>query len=323
VCNLAGGLAGTCTECTSKKTTLCTNATPACDVASGTCAACNGDRGGGSTHACPAAASPYCVLSGATTGECGKCTTNADCTGAHTGPTCDVASGACTDKDTDGDGLNDTVERLLGTDPAKTDTDNDGIDDLTEVTPPGGGPSEKVDSDNDGTTDALDLDSDNDGITDSAEGKSDPDGDGLASFRDADDDGDGIPTKTEIADAIAASVGDDVDGDGMKNYYDTDADGDGKPDAVEGRGDQDKDGIPDYLDNDKSRPDAGPVITPISDDAGVHEMAAADDGVLEGTGLLCAVSEVSGQRSASWAVIVGLLGAVLAAAGRSRRPRKR
>jgi hypothetical protein len=322
VCNLAGALTGTCTECATAKTDACPAAKPACDAPSGKCAACDGDRGGGSPHACPSLTSPYCTLAGAGAGECGKCTTNTDCNGAHTGPTCDVASGACTDKDTDGDGLNDSVEKLLGTDPSKKDSDGDGIDDLAEVTPVGGGAIAKVDTDGDGVIDALDLDSDNDGVSDASEGVADVDGDGVANFRDTDDDGDGILTKEEVADALAAKVSDDVDGDGKKNYYDTDADGDGKSDQLEGRGDEDRDGIPDYLDAQRTVPDAG-APPPAPEDAGVATAPAPDQGVIEGNGLLCAVTQASGRRGVSWAVVVGLFGLALAGAVRSRRSRGR
>lgn len=324
VCNLVGALAGRCTQCSAVKTTACPIATPSCDLPSGTCAACNGDRGGGSSHACPSALDPYCALAGASVGQCGKCTVNADCDGAHTGPTCDVATGACVDKDSDGDGLNDSVEKLLGTDPSKKDSDGDGIDDLVEVTPVGGGATDKVDTDSDGSIDAVDLDSDNDGIPDGAEGSADVDGDGLGNFRDTDDDGDGISTKEEVADALAAKVTDDVDGDGQKNYFDTDADGDGKSDALEGRGDDDKDGIPNYLDGERRTSDAGPVAPSTENDAGLTAgpATAADQGVIEGNGLLCALSQASGRTGISWAVIVGLLGVALAAVGRKRRARR-
>lgn len=325
VCNLAGGLAGTCSECSATKTSACPSNKPACEAATGTCAACNGDRGGGSLHACPNVASPYCALTGASAGQCGKCTANADCDGAHTGPTCDVPTGACIDKDTDGDGLNDSIEKLLGTNPAKKDSDGDGIDDLAEVTPSGGGATEKVDTDGDGIIDALDLDSDNDGVPDSVEGAVDVDGDGVANYRDTDDDGDGILTKEEVADALAAKVSDDVDGDGKKNFYDTDADGDGKSDQLEGRGDEDRDGIPDYLDGNRTVSDAGSSSGSLEADAGVVSgpPAAPDLGVVEGNGLLCAVTHASGRRGVSWAVVVGLLGVALAGVARSRRARDR
>jgi hypothetical protein len=58
----------------------------------------------------------------------------------------------------------------------------------------------------------------------------------------ADSDGDGILDKVE-------GQG-DPDHDGIPNFLDTDSDGDGIPDSVEGTGDADGDGIPNYLDLD-------------------------------------------------------------------------
>lgn len=69
-----------------------------------------------------------------------------------------------------------------------------------------------------------------------------------ASTEVVDGDGDGIPDSVEFADGERPGVGLDVDGDGKYNIYDTDADGDGVPDGEEGRGDDDGDGIPNYLD---------------------------------------------------------------------------
>lgn len=316
-CNLAGPLAGRCTQCTTSNGALCTGATPVCNGAVGTCAACTGDRGGGAALACSAAGAPYCFTTGAQQGECGKCTSNAECGDGHTGPTCDIPTGACVDKDTDGDGLNDSVEKLLGTDFTKRDSDGDGIEDLAEVTPLGGGATAKVDTDGDGIIDALDTDSDNDGVPDREDGDTDLDKDGTPNYRDTDDDGDGIPTKTEVADALAAKVSDDVDGDGRKNYFDTDADGDGKDDGFEGRGDEDADGIPDYLDGKKTVApiDAGPGFVPTTD-GGTIGPVAADEGVLEGTGLFCAMPR---GRATSWVVVTGFFAIALAALRRRRR----
>lgn len=82
----------------------------ACDVANepvcmttGDCQPCNGDFGTGSTQACQLASAPYCFLGGARQGECGRCTTNADCAG-HAGPLCNVNAGVCgTECTTDAD----------------------------------------------------------------------------------------------------------------------------------------------------------------------------------------------------------------------------
>lgn len=57
--------------------------------------------------------------------------------------------------DSDGDGLTDSEEQTLGTDPNNPDTDGDGLSDGAEVNVHG--------------TDPLDADSDNDGFTDGAE----------------------------------------------------------------------------------------------------------------------------------------------------------
>ncbi len=124
--------------------------------------------------------------------------------------------------DIDGDGLTNDQEGTLGSDPRKKDTDGDGLDDGVEA--PG----------------AVAQDTDGDTVPD---------------VLDTDDDGDTIPTATEIADTTASGVSTDVDGTGGVNWLDKDADGDGAEDGVEGTGDLDGDGVPNYLDvNDKDGP---------------------------------------------------------------------
>ncbi len=152
--------------------------------------------------------------------------------------------------DADGDQVSDYTERcVLGTNPGLPDTDGDGLNDFVESN--GGA---RVDTDGDGTIDALDSDSDNDGLSDLAEGGGDTDGDLTPDYRDVDDDGDGLLTTTEIADGLVHGA--DVDGDTVINSLDTDSDGDGDLDVVEGNGDLDGDGIPNYLDpNDADGPD--------------------------------------------------------------------
>ena len=105
------------------------------------------------------------------------------------------------DEDTDGDGLADSTENCLGTNPYRADTDNDTITDTVEI---------------DGwtingtvwTTDPFKPDSNDDGLADfveipKAEGGNapditdadpwDPDGDGVPNIWDSDNDGDGVP----------------------------------------------------------------------------------------------------------------------------------
>ncbi|MBI2391266.1 MAG: hypothetical protein HYV09_16880 [Deltaproteobacteria bacterium] len=77
------------------KNANCSGTAPVCVVTTvGTCSACNGDYGTPTSRSC-FAANPYCVLSGTTAGTCGKCTSNADCAGAHAGPFCDTTTGGC------------------------------------------------------------------------------------------------------------------------------------------------------------------------------------------------------------------------------------
>ncbi len=104
-------------------------------------------------------------------------------------------------QDTDGDGLLNSVELLLGTNPSLPDTDGDGIRDGIEV----GNIQSPTDTDNDGIIDALD----------------------------GDDDGDGISTLAEDANGNGNPLDDDTDFDGIPNYRSTDSDGDGAGDGTD------------------------------------------------------------------------------------------
>jgi uncharacterized repeat protein (TIGR01451 family) len=80
-----------CVQCTASNGNACLGTTPVCNPATEICTACASDNGSASPGACPSVLAPFC----ATTGACGKCTTSSDCSGAHAGPVCDSASGAC------------------------------------------------------------------------------------------------------------------------------------------------------------------------------------------------------------------------------------
>lgn len=102
--------------------------------------------------------------------------------------------------DTDGDGISDDAERILGTDPDSADTDGDGLDD-----------GEEIDV---WDTDPLDPDTDNDGVDDGQEIEDrtnpragDTDGDGLDDAQEKeigtdprlwDTDGGGVPDGLEV-----------------------------------------------------------------------------------------------------------------------------
>ncbi|MCK5084218.1 MAG: hypothetical protein KAQ64_01005 [Candidatus Pacebacteria bacterium] len=105
--------------------------------------------------------------------------------------------------DTDGDGLKDEEEKVLGTDIDKFDTDDDGLNDFEEVKKWKTDPL-KADTDGDGYLDGQEveggydplgseqLDSDNDGLGDADEKKIGTDPEKF------DTDGDGLSDKEEI-----------------------------------------------------------------------------------------------------------------------------
>lgn len=137
--------------------------------------------------------------------------------------------------DTDGDGVDDTVD---------LDDDNDGILDVLEG---------NADSDGDGIPDHLDLDSDNDGIPDNVEAQStfgyippsgnDTDNDGLDdAYEGAGDEG-LDPVNTDNTD-LPDYLDDDSDNDGVPDATEAwDFDQDGQPDVIVSGNDTDNDGL--------------------------------------------------------------------------------
>ncbi|WP_249042007.1 ice-binding family protein [Polaribacter glomeratus] len=170
-----------------------------------------------------------------------------------------------TDTDDDGDGINDTDEALIGTNPLIVDTDGDGTPDGAE------------DFDNDGIDNASESDENAAIITDTTPADGNPDitfgidtdGDGTDDNNDTDDDGDGINDADEAligtnpllfdTDGDGNSDGvDDFDGDEIDNATESDENSpiitdttpvDGNPDITYVL-DTDNDGTPDYLDTD-------------------------------------------------------------------------
>ena len=252
-CGLGNGEVG-CTDATATlvcRTGKCDGATGVCGVAEGgVCdvdADCQ-DNACADDNVCGLALGHACVPDPA----------NDPCRGALA---CDAVTNVC-DTDSDGDGLTDTQELALGTDPQKADTDGDGVPDGIEV---GSDAMHPLDTDGDGVIDALDLD----------------------------DDGDGVLTADEIAAATAAHLGDDVDGDGRKNWLDSDSNGDGVPDGQQ-IGDLDGNGVPDYLDL-PATPDAGPDA---GDDDGGTADAGHDDAGTSDAGLADAGRADAGRTDA-------------------------
>ena len=132
--------------------------------------------------------------------------------------------------DTDNDGLLDTQEKSLGTNPLKRDSDGDTVSDAIEI---GIDINSPQDSDHDGIIDALDSDDDNDHVL----------------------------TKLEDLNKDGSAINDDTDGDGVPNYLDGNDDGDDLLTIEEGiTKDTDKDGIPDYLDKNNASKDQKPQL---------------------------------------------------------------
>ncbi|MHA8099958.1 gliding motility-associated C-terminal domain-containing protein [Aquirufa aurantiipilula] len=187
------------------------------------------------------------------------------------------------DADSDLDGISDRMELGNDTDSdgipnyLDSDSDNDGIPDQVES---------NQDNDGDGIANYQDLDSDNDGILDGKEGHGDKDQDGKLNFLDADSDNDGILDVWEAVDINRGTIDQNYDGkvdiggvfqdcngngigdmleigfggkpanlpdtdkDGIPDYWDEDSDGDSLLDRIELTSDPDGDGIPNYRDLD-------------------------------------------------------------------------
>ncbi|MEL7447874.1 MAG: OmpA family protein [Pseudomonadota bacterium] len=166
------------------------------------------------------------------------------------------------DLDSDNDSLTDTEEA------GGTDQDGNGI--IDDPANNQGSLTDPADTDSDGSDDYRDVDSDDDGVNDIEDtpaAEFDTDGDGAVD--DGDDvDGDGIidvidpfdghgTTPDSDFDGIADDIEGtgDIDGDGLPNFQDPDSDNDGIDDSMEARDlfnpvDTDMDGIPDYQDTD-------------------------------------------------------------------------
>ncbi len=189
---------------------------------------------------------------------------------AYSGDDAYVSSSAVTEitvlSDTDGDGLTDEEEAVLGTDPNDPDSDDDGLNDGDEVDVYGTNPLDD-DSDDDGlndgdelnvhNTDPLDSDSDDDGLND---------GDEVNTYNtdpnDADSDDDGLSDGDEVNAYGTDPLDTDSDDDGLSdsdevNVYGTD------PNAA----DSDDDGLSDSQELDLGTD----PLDPDSDDDGVND----------------------------------------------------
>jgi len=155
--------------------------------------------------------------------------------------------------DSDNDGLLDSQEKILGTNPLKRDSDGDSVSDAVEI---GIDINAPQDSDHDGVIDALDPDDDNDGV--------------LTKYEDLNRDG--------------TPINDDTDDDGVPNYLDGNDDGDDTLTIVEGGIlDTDNDGIVDYLDKNDGKKDTVVSLNKVNENivSGQPEIVVLFDGHAE------------------------------------------
>ncbi|WP_437914387.1 hypothetical protein WME73_00395 [Sorangium sp. So ce302] len=217
--------------------------------------------------------------------------------------------------DRDGDGLSNSEETALGTDPDDADSDNDGALDGEEVEP-------GVDTDEDGKINALDPDSDGDGLLDGTElGKGcsheDTDADAATCVPDGDDgETTTSPTQADTDGGGASDGEEDADHDGVVDEGERDPNNpaDDQPaeceqDSACGAGmvcdEETKECVPGCRNPDNT---IGPCTTPLPGE-GV---------VVQGGGCACTVgAEGDGSRSAPWALLAA--GACAAVLHRRRR----
>ena len=149
------------------------------------------------------------------------------------------------DPDTDGDGLTDSEEEKIGTDPNNPDTDGDGINDGDEVNGTKNPfKDDKFNKDGKpGNTNPLNPDTDGDGVNDGDEVTGKNNGGKPTNPNKADTDGDGVTDADEIKDGTDPNNA-DTDGDGVN-------DGDEKKDGTDPKNpDTDGDGISDGREKD-------------------------------------------------------------------------
>ena len=148
------------------------------------------------------------------------------------------------DFDDDDDGLLDTTEIAIGTDPLLVDSDEDGLTDYEEHVVIGTDPT-RQDTDGDGAADGFDtfplnpaasVDTDGDGLPDTL----DPNELNINPVleKDLDDDNDGfLDTEDQFSTDPNRVDGVDTDGDGVDDGLEVDADGDGVIDLRDANGD--------------------------------------------------------------------------------------
>ncbi len=142
------------------------------------------------------------------------------------------------DDDIDGDGLSNTQEELLGTNPELADTDEDTVGDASDNCPLTAN-ADQLNSDTDAAGNACDDDDDNDSVLDEGDNcplvanpdQADTDRNGIGNACDVDTDGDGISDPLDNCPTVANLDQLNTDDDALGNVCDPDDDNDGTPDT--------------------------------------------------------------------------------------------
>jgi MYXO-CTERM domain-containing protein len=255
--------------------------TPSAEICNGIDDNCDGTKDEGFTvgGACQASGSFTCNLLGAVVCDALKGTAGPEICGNQADEDCDGAlDNGCVDSD--GDGIFDSIEVGLGSNPNDGDSDDDGVPDGAEVDP-------QADTDGDGLINLLDPDSDNDGLYDGTELGRDCEGPGTDKTKHhcvADADHGATKTDPLLADTDGGGARDGSEDWNLNGRVDADetdpgAKGDDAS-VVDADGDQLGDKLEGFLHSDPSDAD--------SDDDGVldgNEANPADD--TDGDGLVC------------------------------------
>jgi len=190
--------------------------------------------------------------------------------------------------DSDGDGLDDNFDIVVGPNSTNNVYNDQDANDFPDVST-SGLTSERdwreantLDADFDGIPDATDIDDDNDGILDVTEGTGDADGDGIPNNLDLDSDNDGIPDIIEAGGIDTDNDGrvdddTDTDGDGWANTFDSDNGG-----TALAEPDSDNDGVKNYIDLD-------------SDNDGILDVTETNNTDTNGDGRLDSILDTDGD----------------------------
>ncbi|MGB3145692.1 MAG: gliding motility-associated C-terminal domain-containing protein [Maribacter sp.] len=220
------------------------------------------------------------------------------CPDTPTGESVDANGCSASQKDSDGDGVNDADDAFPNDANEDTDSDGDGTGDNADAFP--NDANEDTDTDGDGVGDNADAfpndanedtDSDGDGTGDNADAfpndvneDTDTDGDGIGDNEDTDDDNDGT---LDVDDAfpLDASEDMDTDGDGIGDNEDTDDDNDGTLDVndvfpLDASEDTDTDG--DGIGNNEDTDDDNDGLLDVDDSEPLTSLTDLDgDGIVD------------------------------------------